>query len=218
MMDSYSDDDSQPRDTRGSDFGGSFFSASDDEADVRSCESEEASFASSLCSSPRDGIHNDSDDSSTDPDDASTGGRRSNQRGRNGATIVEIPAQLPPEERADLGDNPAPRPGRSIADHIIHNNEFCLLSFDIEHGGEYCGIVQLSAEFCTMKLKESGPSKDKLEDWGRHTDTFDSYVNPGENAIWDDALTAVHGLRRTDQRIVNAPSIPIPLADHMTTM
>ena len=40
-----------------------------------------------------------------------------------------------------------------------------------------------------------------------HSDVFNSYVNPGNNVIWDDAATAVHGFRRTDPRIVNAPSI-----------
>jgi hypothetical protein len=122
-----------------------------------------------------------------------------------------LPAQLPPEEQADLGNTPQPRAGRSIADHLINNTEFCLLSFDIEHGGEYCGIVQLSAEFCTMKLREAkkGTNKDSLEDWGRHTDTFDAYVNPGDNAIWDESMTAVHGLRRTDPRIVNAQPIRV---------
>jgi hypothetical protein len=178
---------------------------------VRDYESDIASIASCLCSSHRDGIHNGSDDSSADPDDASSGDRPSNQTGRSGATIVELPAQLPPEEQADLGNTPQPRAGRSIADHLINNTEFCLLSFDIEHGGEYCGIVQLSAEFCTMKLREAkkGTNKDSLEDWGRHTDTFDAYVNPGDNAIWDESMTAVHGLRRTDPRIVNAQPIRV---------
>jgi hypothetical protein len=37
--------------------------------------------------------------------------------------------------------------------------------------------------------------KDSLEDWARHSETFNEYVNPGDNALWDDAATAVHGLR-----------------------
>jgi hypothetical protein len=75
-----------------------------------------------------------------------------------------------------MGNTPPPRAGRSIADHLIKNKEFCLFSFDIEHGGEYCGIVQLSAEFVTMQLKEAkkGSTKDSLENWGRHTDTFNA--------------------------------------------
>ena len=65
-----------------------------------------------------------------------------------------MPADLPREELADLGQLPPPRAGRSIADYLIHDKEFCLLSLDLEHGGEYCGIVQLSAEMCRLKLKE----------------------------------------------------------------
>jgi hypothetical protein len=52
MVDSDSDDDLHPPDSRGSDFGRSFFSNSDDEPDVRSFDSDDASFASSLRSSP----------------------------------------------------------------------------------------------------------------------------------------------------------------------
>jgi hypothetical protein len=93
-----------------------------------------------------------------------------------------------------------------------------MLSLDLEHGGEYCGIIQLSAEFITIRLKEHGKAsnKDALEEWGKHSDTFNAYVNPGENALWDDSLTAVHGLRRTDPRIVNAHSIHVVWAQFVS--
>jgi hypothetical protein len=121
-----------------------------------------------------------------------------------------LPISRPKREPIWATSHP-PQPGRSIADHIIKDKDFCLLSFDLKHGGEYCGIVQFSAEFCRMKLKEAkkGSTKDSLEDWHRHTDTFNSYVNPGDRAIWDDSMTAVHGLRRTDPRIVHAPPLQI---------
>jgi hypothetical protein len=209
MSNSDSDDDLRPHERTRRHYANAFFSDSDDEPELRDYESDDGSIGSSLCSGSRDGIPNGIDDSSTSPDDDSTSARPSNQGGRNGLIVVEVPADLPPEERADLGNIPPPRAGRSIADHLMNNKEFCMLSFDIEHGGEYCGIVQLSAEFCRMKLQEKKKSttKDSLDDWSRHTDTFNAYVNPGDRAIWGDAMTAVHGLRRTDTRIINAPPL-----------
>jgi hypothetical protein len=69
-----------------------------------------------------------------------------------------------------------------------------------------------------MKLNEAarGTTKDSLADWGKHSDTFNAYINPGENAIWDDAQIAVHGLRRTDPRIANAQSIHVVWAQFVS--
>jgi len=217
MMDSDSDDDLQPRDGRGSDFGRSFFSDTDDEPDVRSYDSADASFASSLGSSPRDNTHDDSDDSTTGSEDAPRDNLPSDSWGETGEFEGEVPADLPREELADLGQLPPPRAGRSIADYLIHDKEFCLLSLDLEHGGEYCGIVQLSAEMCRLKLKEPARGcKDSVENWERHTDVFNEYVNPGENALWDDSATAVHGLRRSDPRIEYAQSIHVVWAQFVS--
>lgn len=41
-------------------------------------------------------------------------------------------------------------------------------------------------------------------------------MNPGDNALWDDAATAVHGIRRTDERIVNAPPIHVVWASFVS--
>ena len=37
--------------------------------------------------------------------------------------------------------------GRSKAHHLFNDRKIAFMSFDIETGGEYCGILQLSAEF-----------------------------------------------------------------------
>ena len=41
----------------------------------------------------------------------------------------------------------------------------------------------------------------------RLSDTFDEYVYPGENALWDPNVTAVHGLHSQSPEIVDADPI-----------
>jgi hypothetical protein len=94
MMDSDFDDELQPRDSRGSDFGRSFFSDTDDEPDVRSFDSDDASFASSLRSSPHDDSHNDTDDSITGSDDVPGDNLQSVSGGERGKIEGEVPAAL----------------------------------------------------------------------------------------------------------------------------
>ncbi len=62
-----------------------------------------------------------------------------------------------------------PRPrGRSEAHHLLRNEKAVFISFDIEIGGEYAGIIQLSAELSRLYLKRpqklSVYNKDKLEE------------------------------------------------------
>jgi hypothetical protein len=161
MSDSNSDDDLRPHEQRRSRFENPIFSVSDDNPDVRDYELDACLFASSLCSSPQEGIHNDCDDSSTGSDDAPPHGWPSNSGSCESHLAAEVPVNLPLKERADLGNLSAPRAGRSIADHLINDRECC---------------IQLSAEFCTIKLKEpaKGTTKDTLEDLGKHSDTFNT--------------------------------------------
>jgi hypothetical protein len=210
MMDSDSDDNLQPRDRRGLDFELSFFSDSDDEPDARSFDSADASFASFLSSSPLDDTHKDPNNSTTGSDDVPRDNLHSVSGGERGEIEGEVPAALPRKELANMGQLPPPRAGRSIADYLIHDKVFCFW-------GEYCGIVQLSAEMCRLKLKEPARGcKDSLEDWARHSETFNEYVNPGDNALWDDAATAVHGLRRSDAHIQHAQSIHVVWAQFVS--
>ena len=52
---------------------------------------------------------------------------------------------------------------RSLAHHQFEANKVVFVSFDIETGGEYCGILQMSAEIVRLKvipkLIESGKNK-----------------------------------------------------------
>jgi hypothetical protein len=46
----------------------------------------------------------------------------------------------------DATDCPKPPKGRSIAHNVLTDGSAVILSFDIEIGGEYAGIIQLSVE------------------------------------------------------------------------
>jgi hypothetical protein len=50
-----------------------------------------------------------------------------------------------------LGCTKTPK-GRSIGHHLFSAGTAAFLSFDFEAGGEYAGIIQLSAEIVRMKL------------------------------------------------------------------
>jgi hypothetical protein len=72
-------------------------------------------------------------------------------------------------------------------------NDLVFVSFDIETGGTYCGIVQISAEMFHLvhdpsAQKNTHPTLIRLET------TFNEYVNPGASAIWDPACSQIHGL------------------------
>ena len=61
-----------------------------------------------------------------------------------------------------------------ISDNLL--SSYLFLSLDIEIGGEYVGIVQLSAEIVPMKLVAGrGVAQDRVEEVVRLT-TFDNYV------------------------------------------
>ena len=46
--------------------------------------------------------------------------------------------------------------GRPIVHEIISNDHCVFTSFDIETGGELCGIVQILAELCQFELGADG--------------------------------------------------------------
>ena len=76
----------------------------------------------------------------------------------------------------DAADCPKLPKGRSIAHNVLTDGSAVFLSFDIEIGGEYAGIIQLSAELVRMKLVAGrGVAQYQLEEVAR-VDTFDSYV------------------------------------------
>ena len=50
--------------------------------------------------------------------------------------------------------------GRSTAHHLFLEKEIVYLSFDIETGGEECGIIQMSGELIQFNLEGDRPRFD----------------------------------------------------------
>ena len=93
-------------------------------------------------------------------------------------------------------DDPTIPKSRSLAHHEFEANKVVFVSFDIETGGEYCGILQMSAEAEIMRLKvtpklmQAGKNKGKPsnsedcpENVVRESNTFNKYVKPHEGVI-----------------------------------
>ena len=90
------------------------------------------------------------------------------------------------------GDNKKNTANRvdSIAHTDIESKSIALFHVDTEPGGEYCGIIQLSAVAHDLSSNKA-------------IDSFNRFVNPGGNAIWDDDCTLIHGLSRIHAKIKN---------------
>ena len=61
----------------------------------------------------------------------------------------------------------------------VFKNRLVYLSFDIETGGEYCGIVQISCQKSQLTEHNNEISAEV------EPVTFNKYVKPPSNAIWD---------------------------------
>jgi len=78
--------------------------------------------------------------------------------------------------------------GRSIAHFNYAQNNVVFISFNIKTVGEYCGIVQISAEMVLMEvvpiITKKGPSsiKDYAANIRREESTFNQFVKPREGA------------------------------------
>jgi hypothetical protein len=135
---------------------------------------------------------------------------RNNQENQDFSTNFNH--QSPPRtHEAEFDGDEVPK-GRSIA-HSIYNNKLAyFISIDIETGGEYVGIVQLSAQLCIVKQTANGSStvKDKAESITIAPDVFDSYVNPNKPpGLWDKRAIAVHGIAPNQRRITEADDMKI---------
>jgi hypothetical protein len=102
---------------------------------------------------------------------------------------------------ADDGDNEPPiPPGKSIAHHYIKAHQVVYCSLDIETGGEYCGIIQLSAELFRHNTADPTGS-----DFIPVPETFNQYIQPPETAIWNEqACRNSHGLTANSEVIKSA--------------
>ena len=99
---------------------------------------------------------------------------------------------------------PIPR-NKSIAHWDIITNRAVFVSLDIETGGTYCGIIQLSAEIFVILNDEHDPTAEPTI--CHNNETFNEYINPGENALWDPQCSSIHGLHAQSPEITNADSI-----------
>ena len=114
----------------------------------------------------------------------------------------------------DQTPDPPPRPrGRSNIQDLLLSEKAVFISFDMEIGGEYAGIIQLSAEMSYLYIqrpaKKTIYSKDKLRHVYREPVTFNKYVNPGRGVHFEESCVAVHGIQPSDPRITHADKINV---------
>ena len=163
MSESESDDDLRPHQLGRREFGHRFFPDSDDDESLRDYDSDDGSSLPSFGSGPPNDMDEESDDDSSPPNRQISTATAPNLPPES---TTEVEPSLPERERQEIDDSTA-RKGRSKpADRLFQSGGVCVLSFDLEHGGDYCGIVQLSAELMTLRLKESAngsATADKLE-------------------------------------------------------
>ena len=96
------------------------------------------------------------------------------------------------DEESDIDKLPLPS-GKSIAHHYIDQRKAVFLSLDLEHGGDWVGLLQLSVETFCMIPDANGTSFTAV----REQHTFNEYVQPGPDALWNDAInTHSHGLHQ----------------------
>ena len=105
---------------------------------------------------------------------------------------------------------------RSLAHHKFEANRVVFVSFDIETGGEYCGILQISAEIVRVDVLPTVSNNGKisnLKDYSsnirREVNAFNEYVKPHEGAIWDAHATRIHGLTENHPKILQADGMDL---------
>ena len=98
-----------------------------------------------------------------------------------------------------LSDEHPVTPSKSIAHHYMVYSRLVFVSFDIETGGEQCGIIQISAEIFRFE-KDGTPSIEN--------DSFDEYVRPPSDAYWNsNSCKRTHGLHADHPQIKDASSL-----------
>jgi hypothetical protein len=114
-----------------------------------------------------------------------------------------LPPSPPPINIAHLTtseDIPKPPPGKSIAHWDIEAKRVAYLSFDLETGGEHCGIIQISGQ-----IFRPNPVDPLHADFLTVEEAFNSYVCPPDGAIWNEqACRELHGLGPASDCIKNA--------------
>jgi hypothetical protein len=103
------------------------------------------------------------------------------------------------DESAEANENATTLPstngkGNSKAHDLIMKGHIALVSFDVETGGEECGVCQISA--VAFDLQGNSLCGD-----------FDFYVKPPRSAKWDKHAVAVHLLDANHESIKSADPI-----------
>ena len=152
MSDSESDDDLRPHQLGRREIGVQFFSDSDDDDEVRDYDSDDGFSLPSFGDGPPNNV-----DGSSDEDSAAGNSqiRAASPPNLGTDSTTEVAPALPLRERQENGGATHRKGRNEEADHLFTTGEVCFLSFDIEHGGEYCGIIQLSAEYVRMGIQEA---------------------------------------------------------------
>jgi hypothetical protein len=90
----------------------------------------------------------------------------------------------PPTETVPSPTDQGPTPcNKSITHWDIINNRAVFVSLDIETGGMYCGIIQLSVEIFLVLYDKHDPTAEPTI--CHNNETFNEYINLGENTLWD---------------------------------
>jgi hypothetical protein len=76
------------------------------------------------------------------------------------------------------------------------------VSLDIETGGTYCRIIQLLAEIFVVLYNQNDSTAEPTI--CHNNETFNKYINLGENALWDPQCSSFHGLCAQSPEIINA--------------
>ena len=93
----------------------------------------------------------------------------------------------------------------SLVKKIVESNQAVCISLDLEHGGDKCGVTQLSAVIFRLGGFE-------ISDQGRDLvmrEVFNEYVRPAANAIWNPRCRETTGLHAEHPSILNADPIHI---------
>jgi inhibitor of KinA sporulation pathway (predicted exonuclease) len=124
---------------------------------------------------------------------------------QEGGLSSDIPSEIAIENDPPNEEIPEPVAENDIdqlsAPELFKQEKLVYISFDIETGGEYCGIVQISAQIFRVASHNS-TFESNIE-----SEVFDEYVKPPDDAIWDPRCSDVHGLTPDDEKISKADSI-----------
>jgi hypothetical protein len=106
------------------------------------------------------------------------------------------------QEHEQQTTNPTSIPGATITTRTNRSNSIAhddlahgrsiIFHVDLEHGGDACGVLQLSV----VAYDPTGANI---------IGEFDEHIKPPAHAVWSDHASDVHGIHATDARITSAP-------------